>query len=89
MTPQTVIDLMQEAFRVSLCLALPALLSAMAVGVAVSLFQAVTSIQEQTLVFVPKMLAVIVVLIVGLSWMLNVVLAYTEKLFQSIPHCLG
>ena len=69
--PQTVIDIMQESFKASLFLAMPALLAALITGVAVSIFQAVTSIQEQTLALVPKMLAVLITLTIGFSWMLS------------------
>ena len=85
MEVQIVIDLMQSSFKIALFLAMPALLSALSVGVAVSVFQSVTSIQEQTLVFVPKMLAVMVALIVSFSWMLHSVMSFTQQLFQSIP----
>ncbi len=85
MDTQAVIDIMQESFRVSLYLAMPSLLAALVVGVAVSIFQSVTSIQEQTLVFVPKMLAVMLALIVTFSWMMSMVIHFTVRLFQNIP----
>ena len=85
---QVVIDIMQESFKVALFLAMPALLSALAIGVLVSIFQSVTSIQEQTLVFVPKMLAVMVALIISFSWMLTSVIRFTQRLFQNIPEFL-
>jgi flagellar biosynthetic protein FliQ len=64
MDPQMVVDIMEQSFWVALQLSIPALLAALLVGVAVSVFQAVTSIQEQTLAFVPKMLAVMLALVV-------------------------
>jgi len=85
---EVVIDIMQESFRTALFLATPALLSALLVGVAVSVFQSVTSIQEQTLVFVPKMLAVMVALILTFSWMLSMILRFTEHLYGGIPALL-
>ena len=88
MTSQTVIDIMQEAFKVAMFLALPALGFALVTGVLVSVFQSVTSIQEQTLIFVPKILAVILAIVVFFSWMLNTILTFTERLFLLIPHLI-
>ncbi|MFW6256218.1 MAG: flagellar biosynthesis protein FliQ [Candidatus Sumerlaeota bacterium] len=85
MTPQMVVDIMQASFRCALSLALPILLSALIVGVLVSIFQAVTSIQEQTMAFVPKMIAVMIALIVLFSWMLQTIMEFTAGLFRSIP----
>ena len=85
MTPQMVIDIMQAAFRTALFLAMPSLLAALIVGVAVSIFQSVTSIQEQTMAFVPKMLAVMLILILLFSWMLQSAIEFTENLFMAIP----
>lgn len=86
MTAQVVIDIMQSSFQTALFLAMPALLSALVVGVMISVIQSVTSIQEQTLVFVPKMLAVMVALIVFFSWMTNMVMQFTINLFENIPN---
>ena len=89
MDPQIVIDIMQDAFKTALYLALPSMLSALLVGVAVSVFQAVTSIQEQTLVFVPKILAVMLALILAMAWMQSMALRFTRELFASIPALVG
>ena len=85
MSPETILDLMQEAFTIALALALPIMLSALVVGVAVSILQAVTSIQEQTMVFVPKILAVVLSTLLCFSWMMHKVLNFTQDLFASIP----
>lgn len=85
MTEQAVIDIMQKSFQLALFLALPTLLSALIVGVIVSVFQAVTSIQEQTLIFVPKMLAVMLALMLFFSTMLSMAIQFTEHLFEMIP----
>lgn len=85
MSPEFVIDLMREAFQIALSLALPVMMSTLVVGVAISVFQSITSIQEQTMVFVPKMIAVFVAMLVCFSWMLNTVLNFTHDLFMSIP----
>jgi flagellar biosynthesis protein FliQ len=89
METQVVIDLMQESFQMALFLAMPSLMAALIVGVIISIFQSVTSIQEQTLVFVPKMLAVMIALIVTFSWMLSKVIHFTEALFQNIPNYIN
>ena len=89
METQIVVDVMQESFRVALYLAMPALLAALVTGVLVSVFQSVTSIQEQTLVFVPKMLAVMIVLIIAFSWMLSMAIEFTERLYGNIPNFIG
>jgi flagellar biosynthetic protein FliQ len=85
MTPQMVLDLMQESFKIALSLSLPIMLSTLSVGVAVSIVQAVTSIQEQTMVFVPKILAVILSTLICFSWMMNKVINFTHELFSGIP----
>ena len=86
MDPQSFIDLMQEAFRVSLILSLPVLGAALLTGVIISVFQTVTSIQEQTLVFVPKMLAAMLALIVCFSFMLRTMMNFTVAVICLIPH---
>lgn len=88
MTQQTVIDIMQEAFKVAFLLAMPALGFALVTGVLVSVFQSVTSIQEQTLIFVPKIIAVILAIVIFFSWMLSTILNFTENLFLSIPNLI-
>lgn len=88
MSPQTVLDIMLESFKIGLFLSLPIMLSALLVGVAVSIVQAITSVQEQTMVFVPKIVAVVVASIVFFSWMMGKAMAYTIGLFSSIPELL-
>jgi len=85
MSADLVIGLMAEAVKVTLLLSAPMLVVGLIVGLIVSIFQAVTQIQEMTLTFVPKIVAVMVALIVALPWMLNLVVTYTQKLFQAIP----
>jgi flagellar biosynthetic protein FliQ len=76
---------MAETIKVTLLISAPALLVGLVVGVAVSLFQAVTQIQEMTLVFVPKIVAVMITLVIVLPWMINLLVAYTHNLFTNIP----
>jgi len=86
MDPQAFVDLMQQAFRVSLALSLPVLGAALITGICISVFQTVTSIQEQTLVFVPKMLAVIAALVIFFSFMLRTMMNFTVAVIGMIPH---
>jgi flagellar biosynthesis protein FliQ len=86
MTEYLVIDIMQESFKLALMLALPSMLAALVIGVIVAVFQAVTSIQEQTLVFVPKMLAVMLTLILFFSTMMAMAIQFTTGLYGSIPN---
>jgi flagellar biosynthesis protein FliQ len=74
---------------VALLVAAPMLLVAITIGLIVSVFQTVTQIQEQTLSFIPKVLAMAVVLVVGGPWMLNQLLSYTSELWTSIPNMVG
>jgi len=80
-----ILDIARDAVLVAFMLAGPLLAVAMAVGLIVSLFQAVTSIQEQTLSFVPKLFAVGIAFILLLSWMLQTLMKFTVELFVSLP----
>jgi flagellar biosynthetic protein FliQ len=84
-----VLDLARDALGMALLLAGPLLGVALVVGLLVSLVQAVTSIQEQTLSFVPKLFAVGVLFLVLLSWMLQSLMRYTTELFRSLPGLVG
>jgi flagellar biosynthetic protein FliQ len=85
MSTEFVVGQMAEAIKLMLLIAAPALIVGLAVGVAISLFQAVTQIQEMTLVFVPKIVAVMVVLVAALPWMINLMVSYTHNLIANIP----
>ena len=74
-----------KAIWITLQLGGPVLIVALVVGLVVSIFQAVTQIQEQTLVFIPKIVAIVAVLAITGPWMLNVMVNYTEGLFREIP----
>jgi flagellar biosynthesis protein FliQ len=89
MTPETIITVGQRTLETATLLAAPLLLAALAVGVLVSLFQAATQINEMTLTFVPKLLALVVVLLLGGSWMLGLLVDYTRRLLQDIPNLIG
>jgi flagellar biosynthetic protein FliQ len=80
-----IVGIANEAIKVTLLLSAPMLIVGLAVGLIVSIFQAVTQVQEMTLTFVPKIIAVMVALIIALPWMINLITTYTQNLFTSIP----
>ena len=84
-----VIDLVSDALLLGLMLAGPLLVTALATGILVSVFQAVTQIQEQTVSFVIKLAAVGTVFLFTLSWSLQTVVRYTVELFRSLPGLAG
>ena len=79
------ISLGVETFKIALMLALPALLVGMLLGLAVSIFQATTQINEMTLSFIPKIIGVVVVIILTMPWMLNSMRDFATKVFEMIP----
>lgn len=85
MTPSTAITLAQNAITIALLLAGPLLLTGMAVGLVISLFQAITQIQEMTLTFVPKIITVMLVALFLSSWMVTKMTDYTHDLITSLP----
>ena len=89
MTPGTVMEIGRQAIEVTLVIAGPVLLTALAVGLIVSIFQAATQINEATLQFVPKLVIMFIVLLLVGPWMLQYFVDYVERLFQSIPQLIG
>ena len=89
MTEDTVIQLVVGAVELALKVGLPLLLVGLAVGLVISVFQAVTQIQEQTLSFIPKVLGLVVVIVVAGPWMLGQILTWTQELYGSIPSLVG
>ena len=85
MTPESVMTLAHQAMYVGLVLAAPLLLVALVVGLVVSLFQAATQINESTLSFIPKLLAIVVTLVIAGPWMLTTMLDYLRNTLTSIP----
>ena len=81
--------LLQQALTMVLSVAGPLLLAALTVGIIVSLLQAVTQIQEQTLAFVPKLVGVGLVFLLALPWMLQLLVKYTTELFRSLPSLIS
>ena len=86
MNQDTVVSIVTHAMEVGLKVALPILLVGLVVGLVISIFQAVTQIQEQTLTFIPKILATIVVMVVGGPWMLDQLLVYCHDLYSGIAN---
>lgn len=84
MTPEFVVDLGQNAVRTVLMVSAPMLLSGLLIGLMVSIFQAATQINEQTMTFIPKIVAVLVSLIVAAPWIIQVMISFTNNVFQSI-----
>ena len=89
MNTDTVNSLATQALTVTLEVSMPFLLAGLVVGLIVSVFQAVTSIQEQTLSFIPKILVTGAVMAIGGPWMLSQMIAYTQALYTSIPSMVG
>jgi flagellar biosynthetic protein FliQ len=89
MNQDTVINLATQAMTLALKIAGPILLVGLIVGLLVSIFQAVTSIQEQSLSFIPKIVAVAVLIVVLGPWMLGQLVAYAQNLYLSIPQLIG
>jgi len=85
MSPDLVVDIAKDAIEITLYLSLPLLGIGLIVGLLVSVFQAVTQIQEATLTFVPKILATFISLIFLLPWMMDKMMSFTEQIIINIP----
>jgi flagellar biosynthesis protein FliQ len=89
MDQDTVVNLASQAMSLAFKVAGPLLLVAMAVGLLVSIFQAVTQIQEQSLTLIPKIAAIAVITVLLGPWMLDQLVAYTTNLYSAIPTLVG
>ncbi len=89
MTDTTIIELALRTMLVALKLSAPILLTSLAIGFTVSLFQSMTQIQEVTLAFVPKLLGVGIALLLCGNWMLHTLISFTQDLFEALPSMLG
>ena len=89
MTPGTVIELGRQALEITLLVSMPMFLAALVTGLVVSIFQAATQINEMTLSFIPKLVAMFVTLVVAGPWMLTMLLDYMRRLFEGIPSMIG
>lgn len=89
MTPESVLSIGAGALEVVVLLAAPMLVVALLVGLFIGVFQAATQINEMTLSFIPKLIAVAGSILVAGPWMLSLLVDYTERLFSSIPGLIG
>ena len=89
MGPETVLDVGRDALWMSVLLAGPLLGAALAVGLLIGILQAATQIQEMTLSFIPKLLALVVALFIGGPWMIQVLVTVSQRLITSIPGLIG
>ena len=89
MSPDDVVNIFQEALTIIGLLASPLLLSGLAIGLFVGMFQAATQINEMTLSFVPKLIVMAVTAIIAGPWMLRILTSFTENLYTNIPNMIG
>ena len=89
MNSTAVIAMIREALELTLIISAPLLLTALAVGLVVSIFQAATQINEMTLSFIPKLLGVFVAIVVSGPWILQLLVDYTQRIFTNIPRLVG
>lgn len=89
MTPETIMTLAYQGMRVTVMLAGPLLMAALVTGLIVSLFQAATQINEMTLSFIPKILAVLAVIMIMGPWMIALIVDFTRNLFMNLPNLIG
>lgn len=89
MTPEFVVDLARKAIETTLLLAAPMLLAGLVIGLLVSIFQAATQINEQTMTFIPKIVAVLVALLLFSPWLIKIMLAFTNEVFAEIARVGG
>lgn len=89
MTPTTVVDLGRQALELTLLISAPLFIAALATGLLISIFQAATQINEQTLSFVPKLIATFITLVLAGPWMITMMTDFIRRLFESIPAMIG
>ena len=89
MTPTAVIELGRQAVEVTLLVSAPLFLAALVIGLIISIFQAATQINEMTLSFVPKLVAIFVTLVLAGPWMITVLTDFMRRLIESIPAMIG
>ena len=85
MSPETVLSISQQALKLALMLGAPLLLTSLVVGLLIGLFQAATQINEMTLSFIPKVIAMAVVVVATGPWMLRLLVDYTRELIENLP----
>ncbi|CUS96208.1 flagellar biosynthesis protein FliQ [Candidatus Kryptobacter tengchongensis] len=86
MTEQFIIHLARETFFTALLISAPILIASAIVGLIISIFQSATSINEMTLIFVPKLVVIAIVIVISLPWIIDVIVTFTRELFSQIPN---
>lgn len=89
MTPQLVMEIGRQALEVTLLVSAPLLIAALVTGLIISVFQAATQINESTLSFIPRLVVMFITLIFAGPWMLQLMIDYIRRLFESIPGMIG
>lgn len=89
MTPGAVMEIGRQAIEVTLIVSAPMLLAALVIGLIISIFQAATQLNETSLQFVPKLVVMFIVLLLAGPWMLQYLIDYIQRLFNSIPQLIG
>ncbi|HHJ19489.1 MAG TPA: flagellar biosynthesis protein FliQ [Gammaproteobacteria bacterium] len=89
MTPETVINIAQEALLLAIMITAPLLGTALLIGLIIGMFQAATQINEMTLSFIPKLLGLVMVIFIAGNWILTTLINYTQRLIESIPSLIG
>ena len=89
MNSTAVIHMISEALQLTLMVSAPLLITALAVGLVVSIFQAATQINEATLSFIPKLIGVFAAIVITGPWILQLLVDYTQRLFTNIPNMVG
>ncbi|MBU0623065.1 MAG: flagellar biosynthesis protein FliQ [Gammaproteobacteria bacterium] len=89
MTPESVMTIGQQAIEITIMVSAPMLLTALVIGLIVSIFQAATQINEMTLSFIPKLLGIFAAMLVAGPWMVGMLLDFMTRLFSSIPYMVG
>lgn len=89
MTPEIVIDLLRQATSLLLILVCLLVLPSLVVGLFISVFQAATQINEQSLSFVPRLIVTFTTLIIAAPWLIRVLTDFTQNIIESIPHLIG
>jgi flagellar biosynthesis protein FliQ len=89
MTPEIVMEVGRQALLVIVLLTAPMLLTALAIGLAIGMIQAATQIQEMTLSFIPKLLGMFAALLVAGAWMLDLIVDFTLRIYESVPALIG
>lgn len=89
MTPETVMEIGRQAIEATLLVAAPMLITALLVGLIISIFQAATSLNEATIQFVPKLIIMFIVMVLAGPWMLHTMMDFITRLYNNIPQFIG